>query len=112
MQDAVDDVVSIEVTRSIRDTTVEGITVAEGDYMGLVDGDLKVVEGTAEAAFLSALDGIGLTDDHIVTIYWGQDTDEEATESLSGILEDKVPGIQVDVVYGGQPHYPYFVSVE
>ena len=112
MREAVDAVVSIEITRAIRDTTVEGIAVAEGDYMGLVDGDLAVVETTADAAFLSALDGVGLTDDHIVTVYWGQDTDQEATEALAGTLEEKVPGVQVDVINGGQPHYPYFVSVE
>ena len=112
MRDAVEAVVSIEVTRSIRDTTLEGIAVAEGDYMGLVDGDLSVVEESAETALLTSLDGVGLTEDHIVTIYWGQDTDQETTEGLAGILEEKVPGIQVDLVYGGQPHYPYFVSVE
>ena len=112
MQDAVEAVVSIEVTRSIRDTTVEGIAVAEGDYMGLVDGDLSVVADSAETALLTSLDGVDLTEDHIVTIYWGQDTDQETAEGLAGTLEEKVRGIQVDLAYGGQPHYPYFVSVE
>ena len=112
MNEAVSAVVSIEVTRSIRDTTLEGVTVAEGDYMGLVDGDLSVVEASAEAALLASLDGAGLSDDHIITIYWGADTDQATTESVAQQLEDRVPGIQVDLVYGGQPHYPYFASVE
>ena len=112
MNDAVAEVVSIEVTRSIRDTTLGGIAVAEGDYMGLLDGDLSVVEASAEAALLASLDGVDLTDDHIVTIYWGLDTDQDTTETLAATLEERVPGIQIDLVYGGQPHYPYFVSVE
>ena len=112
MQDAVAEVVSIEITQAVRDTTVDGIAVSEGDYMGLVDGDLSVVEDSAESALLASVDGVDLTDDHIVTIYWGLDTDQERTEALAGSLEEKVPGIQVDLVYGGQPHYPYFVSVE
>lgn len=112
MQEAVDAVVSIEVTCSVRDTTLGGVTVAEGDYMGLVDGDLSVVESSAEAALLSSLEGVGLADDHIVTIYWGSDTDQETSEGLASAIEEQVPGIQVDLFYGGQPHYPYFASVE
>ena len=112
MNDAMTEVISIEVTRSIRDTTLGGIAVAEGDYMGLVDGDLAVVQSSAEAALLASLEGCGLTDDHIVTIYWGADTDQERVEELAETVEERAPGIQVDLVYGGQPHYPYFVSVE
>ena len=112
MNDAVADVVSIEVTRSIRDTTLGGVAISEGDYMGLVDGDLSVVEASAEAALMASLDRVGLEQDHIITIYWGADTDRETTEEVAGKLEEQLPGIQVDLVYGGQPHYPYFASVE
>lgn len=112
MNDALSEVVSIEVTRSIRDTTLGGIAVTEGDYMGLVDGDLAVVESSAEAALLASLAGCELTDDHILTIYWGEDVDQERVEEMAAQVEAQVPGIQVDLVYGGQPHYPYFVSVE
>lgn len=112
MTEAVEAVVSIEVTRAIRDTTVEGTAVAEGDYMGLVEGKLSVLESTAESALLSALETAGLTDDLIVTIYWGADTDLETTEAVAEKIENQAPGIQVDLVYGGQPHYPYFASVE
>ena len=112
MREAVAAVVSIEVTRSVRDTTLGGVTVAEGDFMGLVDGDLSVVENSAEAALLSSLAGVSLADDHIVTIYWGSDTDQETSQGLASAIEEQVPGIQVDLFYGGQPHYPYFASVE
>ena len=112
MNDAVAAVVSIEVTRAIRDTTVEGTPVSEGDYMGLVEGKLSVLEASAESALLSTLAGVGLSDDHIVTVYWGADTDEETTQAVAEKIEEQTPGIQVDLVFGGQPHYPYFASVE
>lgn len=80
--------------------------------MGLVDGDLSVVEDSAEAALLSSLEKAGLTDEHIVTIYWGADIDSDTVEEVAGKVEEQAPGIQVDLVYGGQPHYPYFISVE
>ena len=112
MEEARSAVTSIEVTRSIRDTTLNGRAVAEGDYMGLVDGDLAALADSPEAALLSALADLGLTNDHIVTLYWGEDTDQEQTEEVARQIEEQTPDIQVDLVYGGQPHYPYFASVE
>ena len=112
MNGAISDVVSIEVTRAVRDTTLGGIAVAEGDFMGLVDGDLAVVESSAEDALLTALAGCGLSDEHIVTIYWGVDADQQTVDDVAGRMKERVLGIQVDLVYGGQPHYPYLVSVE
>ena len=112
MNEAVSSVVSIEITQSIRDTTLEGKEVSEGDFMGLVEGKLAALDPSAEGALLASLAGVDLTDDHIVTIYWGADTDQSTTEVVAGRIEEQVPGVQVDLVYGGQPHYPYFVSVE
>lgn len=112
MQSAVAAVVSIEITRAVRDTTLDGVAVAEGDYMGLVEGDLAVVQDTPESALLSALAGVGLSDDHIVTLYRGSDATPEQAELIARQIEEQTPGIQVDLVYGGQPHYPYFAAVE
>lgn len=112
METAVASVVSIEVTRAVRATTLDGVAVAEGDYMGLVEGDLAVVRDSPEAALLSALEGIDLSEDHIVTLYRGAEAAEEAAAAAARSIEEKTPGIQVDLVYGGQPHYPYFAAVE
>jgi len=112
MAAAVAAVVSIEVTRAVRATTLDGVAVAEGDYMGLVEGDLAVVQDTPEAALLSALEGIDLSEDHIVTLYRGAEAAAEAAAAAARHIEEQTPGIQVDLVYGGQPHYPYFAAVE
>ena len=112
MAAAVASVVSIEVTRAVRATTLDGVAVAEGDYMGLVEGDLAVVRDSPEAALLSALEGIDLSEEHIVTLYRGAEAAAEAAAAAARSIEEKTPGIQVDLVYGGQPHYPYFAAVE
>lgn len=112
MEAAVAAVVSIEVTRAVRATTLDGVAVAAGDYMGLVEGDLAVVRDTPEAALLSALEGVGLSEDHIVTLYRGADAAAETAAAVVRQIEEGTPGIQVDLVDGGQPHYPYFAAVE
>lgn len=112
MEAAVAAVVSIEVTRAVRATTLDGVAVAAGDYMGLVEGDLAVVGDTPEAALLSALEGVGLAEDHIVTLYRGAEAAAATAAAVARQIEEGTPGIQVDLVDGGQPHYPYFAAVE
>ena len=112
MTAALDGVASIEVTRSVRDTSIGGVAVAAGDYIALLDDALLSAHPTAEAALRAGLDGAGLHSDSIVTVYRGADADAAAAGEWAAALERAHPGIQVDLVDGGQPHYQYLASVE
>jgi DAK2 domain fusion protein YloV len=112
MQEAIAHVVTIEVTQAVRSTSLGGIEVTAGQYIGLLEGQFATVGETAEMALQSALTQIGLSQEQVVTLYWGADTRQEQVEAMRRVLEGQAPGIQVDVVYGGQPHYQYLASVE
>ena len=112
MTAALDGVASIEVTRSVRDTSIGGVAVAAGDYIALLDDALLSAHDTAEAALRAGLDAAGLRSDSIVTVYRGADADAAAAGECAAALERAHPGIQVDLVDGGQPHYQYLASVE
>ncbi len=112
MTEAAESVLTVEVTRAVRNATVDGVAVTEGDFMALSDGRLASINATAEAALHSALEQAGLDSDSIVTVFWGGGATEEQAAEVGARLEELVAGIQVDVVEGGQPHYPYLASVE
>jgi DAK2 domain fusion protein YloV len=112
MQEAADSVLTVEVTHAVRNATVDGMSVVEGQFMGLLDGRLVAVSDQPEPALHEALQKAGLESDCVVTIYWGVDTEESAVDAVRDRLEELVPDIQVDTVYGGQPHYPYLASIE
>ena len=112
MVEAASEVLSVEVTRAVRAAIIDGEPVAAGEYMGLLDGKLAATGDSPEAALHSALQSAGLDGDKIVTIYWGEEAGETRVEEVRRRLEEQAPGIQVDTVYGGQPHYPYLASVE
>jgi hypothetical protein len=86
--------------------------VSAGHYLGLRDGQLAAAGDTPEKALAATLAQVGLSKDQVVTLYRGADTPQEAAEAVRRQLEEETPGIQVDLVYGGQPHYPYLASVE
>jgi hypothetical protein len=112
MGEALATVASIEVTMAVRATTVAGLAVAAGQFIGLLEGELVTSGDSPEAALESTLEQVGLSGGQVVTLYWGQDTRPEAAEEVRRRLESRTQGIQVDMVDGGQPHYHYLASVE
>ena len=112
MRDALASVISREVTRAVRASSIGGTPVGEGQYIGMREGQLASVEGTPEAALGLVLSQAGLDPESVVTVYWGADTVQDSAEEIGRQLEAATPGIQVDLVYGGQPFYQYLASVE
>ena len=105
-------VVTIEVTQAVRDTSVDGVAVNLGDYIALLDDRLVITAGSPEDALQRAIELAGADADSILTIYQGADADHDAADACADELEARTPGIQVDRINGGQPHYHYLASVE
>jgi DAK2 domain fusion protein YloV len=112
MSSALNDVVSIEVTQAVRGSSVGGVAVGAGQYIGLLEGELATSGDTPEKALKSTLDRVIHSPDQIVTLYRGAEALPGAAEELLCQLKAETPGVQVDLVYGGQPHYHYLASVE
>ncbi|HAI09942.1 MAG TPA: dihydroxyacetone kinase, partial [Dehalococcoidia bacterium] len=112
MTAAIADIVTIEVTKAVRSTTSGNVKVATGQYISLLEGEIVLAGDTAEQVLESALSQSGLSSGHIVTLYLGEDADLEGAKGVSQRLQLEYPGIQVDLIEGGQPHYHYLASVE
>ena len=112
MQEAISEIRSIEVTRAVRSSTVGGIAVAEGQYIGLLEGDLVVAGKTASSVLQEVLGKCGPEEGQLVTLYRGEDTGEAEAAAAAASIRAGFPGVDVEVVYGGQPLYHYLVSLE
>jgi dihydroxyacetone kinase-like predicted kinase len=112
MADAIASVHTAEVTLAARATSIGEIPVRKGQPIGLVDGELTVAEDSIDAAARSCvahmLDGHGGA---IVTLFAGEGQSQESAETLAESLR-AAHGCEVEVVEGGQPHYPYLIGVE
>lgn len=103
---------TLEITQAVRDSTVDGQEVTEGQFMAILDGRLVCLAEVAEAALREGLTHSTVDEDSIITLYLGEGTDSERAAALQEDLESTHPGAEVDVYEGGQPHYPYLASVE
>lgn len=102
-----------EVTVAVRDARVGDLVISAGDWIGLADGAI-VVNGSDVESVLRGLVAELMPPAHpeIVTLYTGLDASLPATKSLEAYLGELHPEVDLVVVAGGQPTYPYLISVE
>ena len=100
----------IEVTRAIRTTTIDGQEVREGEAIALVDGRL-VAHGDDDVVVLVEA-AKRLSDTDVFTLYSGADVDASRVEYAAQRLRASCPRASVEVVAGGQAHYPFIVTAE
>ena len=120
MEGALVAVSTIEVTKAVRSTAISGLPVAQGQYISLLEGDLVAAGVSALSALQQALSKAMAVEDsrgesvppEILTLYWGADTEESHAREAAEQLRLSIPGVEIEVVYGGQPFYHYIASLE
>ena len=112
MADVLGDVVSGEVTQSVRDTTADGFEIAVGDWLGLASGNIAAVEADSVAAAAAVVDSLATDDHEIITIVTGEDVDQGDVLALVAKIELSQPDLEVEVHSGKQPLYPFIIGVE
>jgi len=101
-----------EVTRAVRSVTVNGLSIAEGQIIGLLNDELVAVGEDVASVARELLERMCVEEYEIVTIYYGEDTlPHEATE-LAEYAGECYPDLEIEMLSGGQPHYYYIISVE
>ncbi len=112
MAAAVEDVTAGEVTRAIRDATTPAGSIREGDWLGIVSGEVRVIASECAEAASGVLEAIIGETSEVITIVTGVEAVEAVTQSITSRLGEDHADVAVDVVYGGQPLYPYLFGVE
>ncbi len=111
MTDALPRVCAVEVTRAVRDSTVNGLRIRSGQVIALVDGDI-VQAGDGEVEVMEAVLRNRETPPELVTVYWGAQVDEATATSVVDRLRGAFPDTEFELHRGGQDHYPYILSLE
>lgn len=101
-----------EVTQAVRTAEVDGISVHQGDLIGLHNGKLIACGGSIHGVALELLAKMGTGDSSLITIYYGDFVAEAAAENFAETVSGEYPDQDVELAYGGQPHYHFILSVE
>ncbi len=112
MENALASVKTIEVTRSVRATKINGLKLRRKQPIALLDDELIAAGETNIDVINKVLSKLNLKQAEVITIYYGSDAEVEEAEQLSAGITEKHPHLQVEVIRGGQPYYAYIVSIE
>ncbi|MGE5453621.1 MAG: DAK2 domain-containing protein [Methylocystaceae bacterium] len=112
MQEAASRVLSGEVTQAVRDAQVNGHTIKEGDFLGLVDEHIKVVKDNVTDTVKAIIELMVDDGKELITVFYGMEVNETEAEQVRELIENLSPDQDVEMHNGGQPHYYYFIGVE
>ena len=112
MTDALSTVSTGEVTYAVRDTVIDDVQIKQGDYMGIGDSGILAVGGEIADVTFDMLDKMMNDDLELISVYYGEEVDENDAEALRSRIADAYPQCDVELQFGGQPIYYYVVSAE
>ena len=105
-------VVTGVVSRAVRDTEKDGVSVKKDDYIGFSGGKISVDDPDRVAAALTLAENLEAGDFDLIILVRGAEAPREETEALAKELGDKYPLSEVITIDGEQPVYDYIMILE
>jgi DAK2 domain fusion protein YloV len=101
-----------EVTYAVRDSSMNGLDIKEGDIIGIINGTISLQGLGVQSVVLDLLEKMEAQECELLTLFYGADIQESDAMLLKGKIMGLYPDSEVEMHYGGQPHYSYLLSVE
>ncbi len=112
MTEAAQHIQTAEITTAVRTVQIGGVRVREGDYIGLINGNLSVAGQHMERVIQDTLQRMCIDAYEIVTLYYGEDVTADEAQQTAQRIKQHYSHLEIEVVNGGQPYYAYIVSAE
>lgn len=112
MTEAIRHIKSGQITYAVRDTSIDGKEIKQGDIMGLSDKTIETVGSSIKETTVEFIRQLMDEETELITLYYGKESTEEEAEEIAGAVREQNGEIEVEVEYGGQPVYYYFISLE
>lgn len=112
MEEAMKMVKSIEITKSVRKSQINGMNIKKGEFIAVLDDKELLASGKkVKDVITNALDKAEVKNAELVSIYYGAETKPAEAEKIASEIQDEF-SVEVETVPGGQPYYNYIISLE
>jgi hypothetical protein len=101
-----------ELVRAERDSKTPAGSVRRGDWIGTIRGEAVSVGESLSASAGRVGRGLAEENHEVVTLIVGAGASVEDRQAVVDALEKALPGLDVQVLDGGQPRYPFLIGVE
>jgi uncharacterized protein len=112
MTHAASSIQTAEITTAVRSVQIGGVRVREGDYIGLVNGNLTIAGQDIDHVIRETLQRMNIDRYEIVTLYFGEDVNAQQAQETARSIKEQHSHLEIEVIDGGQPYYAYILSAE
>ncbi|HEX3075898.1 MAG TPA: DAK2 domain-containing protein, partial [Lachnospiraceae bacterium] len=115
MQRMVEEIAKVksgQVTYAVRDTSIDGKEIRQGNIMGIGDSSILSVGSEIDSTTLELVDCLVDDNSELISLYYGNEINEDDATNVANQIMEKYPDVDVEVHLGGQPIYYYVLSVE
>ncbi|MBC8388541.1 MAG: DAK2 domain-containing protein [Actinobacteria bacterium] len=112
MEEAAQKTKNGEITQAVRDANLMVGKIKKGEYIGLSDGEVRVISNNVVDATIDLVRDIASSTEEVITFYTGKDAIHEDNEIIKIKLKKYFPKMDIEMHKGGQPLYPYIFSIE
>ena len=113
MEEQMSSVVSLEISKSIRDSKNNGVVIKKNDFIGIMDGNIVSHDKAIIPATRKMMKLVPNMDDKaIITVFYGKNATEKMKSDLKTALEKEYPMMDILEVEGGQPVYHFVIAIE
>ncbi len=112
MTQAIDTVLSGEITTATRSVEIDGVTVEKGQVIALLNGKLVLSTTSIEAACFGLLEKANASDYELITLFYGEDIPAAEANRIADAIREKYSSQEIEIQNGGQSHYQFIISIE
>ncbi len=112
MTQAINNIQTAEITTAVRSVQLGGVSVREGDFIGVINGHLAVANQNMQQVVHDTLKRMSIDNYEIITLYYGEDVTAGQAEQMAKDIKACYSQLEIEVVDGSQPHYAYILSAE
>ena len=111
-EETIKEVIPISITKAVRNSNIGKNKIKKGEYLVFVNKDLSSHSFDIKKALDIALKKVGIDEKEVMSIFTGENFSEKDLEKIKELIEEKYDNLEMEVYEGGQPHYPFLISVE
>ncbi len=112
MTEAMKNVVTGQVTYSVRDSEINNKKISKDDIIGISRGEVVCNGNSIEDVSVELIKNIVTEDSSLITIFYGDMIEEDTANKLGELIQNEFEDIDVEIIFGGQPIYHYIFSIE
>jgi len=100
------------ITFAVRDSSINGISIKNGDILGILESEIEAAGAEVAQVAKELIDKMVKVESSVISLYYGQQVKENDADEIAEYIETNYPYLEVELYYGGQPLYYYIISLE